>query len=176
MLSHSAPCSDPTLHFFVILLSSTIFAIAAVAQDSFSDTVAITLTSAKATYSASDPVALTITLENRSPRAITINKRMAHPGPDLMIDIEDVLGNKFRWLPSSPPPLLRRKDFTVLGPGQKLAFSISDLEIGLYDKFETDHTYRVKVRYQNTEDGHEFSYAAWTGSVTSNGIMFKWRR
>ena len=165
-----------TLQLFVILISSTIFAIAAVAQDSPSGAVAVTLTSAKAAYSASDPVALTITLENRAPHAITINKRMAHPGPDLMIKIKDVLGNQFRWLPPSPPPVLRRKDFTVLSPGQKHAFAISDLEMGLYDKFETDHTYRVRVRYQNTEDGHAFGYAAWTGSVTSNEIMFEWRR
>ena len=100
---------------------------------------------------------------------------MAHPGPDLMIDIEDVMGDKLRWLPAAPPPVITKDDFVVLNSGQKLVVPISDLEIGLYDKFKQGHQYRVKVRYQNTDDGGKFDYTAWRGSLTSNTIMFEWK-
>ena len=69
---------------------------------------------------------------------------MAHPGPDLMIDIMDSMGNKLRWLAPTPPPIVAKDDFTVLKPGQKLVVPISDLENGLYDKFKVETEYRSR--------------------------------
>jgi hypothetical protein len=158
-----------------MLTAAVLVATPVFAQDSPSDSLSLSLTSDKAHYSSRDPITLTITLENRSLHDITVNKRMAHPGPDLMLDIEDVLGNKLRWLPAAPPPVVTRDDFTVLSAGEKLMVPISDIEIGLFDKFQRDHRYRVKARYQNTEEGRKFNYTAWTGSLTSNTIMFEWK-
>lgn len=153
-----------------VLLATPVFA-----QDSRPDSLSLSLTSDKAHFSGSIPIALTLTLENRSSHDITVNKRMAHPGPELMLDIEDMRGDKLRWLPAAPPPPVTRNDFTVLGSGQKLVLPISGVEIGLYDKLKRDHQYRVKARYQNTEDGGRFNYAAWTGSLMSNTIIFEWK-
>lgn len=146
----------------------------AVAQNSLEDFLALSLTSAKVHYFGGENVTLTITFENRSPHDITLNKRMANPGPDLIVDIEDVMGNRLRWLPAAPPPMITTEDFTVLSAGQKLEMLISVLQIGLFDKLKREQKYRMTVRYQNTETGGKFNYAAWTGSITSNTILFEW--
>ncbi|MGC3974768.1 MAG: hypothetical protein QM771_10345 [Nitrospira sp.] len=117
---------------------------------------------------------LTIILENRSSRDITVNKRMANPGPDLMIDIEDLMGNRLRWLAAAPPPAITREDFTVLRAGQKLEVPISVLQIGLFDKLKRKQMYRMTARYQNSETGSKFDYSAWTGSIISNTLLFEW--
>lgn len=165
-----------TRHFLISMLTAGVLsATSALAQDSPSDSLSLSVRADKTHYSSSDRIALTITLENRSPHDITVNKRMAHPGPDLMIDIEDMTGDKLRWLSAAPPPVVTKDDFVVLSSGQKLVVPVSDLEIGLFDKFKRDHTYRMKARYQNTEDGGKFNYVAWRGSLTSNTIMFEWK-
>ena len=169
-------CSRPTQQLLNSILTAVVLcATSAIAQDSPQDSISISLRSEKAHYSSSDRIALTITLENRSFHDITVNKRLAHPGPDLMIDIEDAMGNHLRWLPAAPPPAGTRNDFTVLNSGQKLVLPLSGVEIGLFDKLQLDHTYRVKARYQNTEDGGKFNYAAWIGTLTSNTVSFEWK-
>ena len=146
-----------------------------VALGSPPDSLALSLSSDKSVYSKGESVKLTIVLENLSLRDLTVNKRMAHPGPDLMIEIMDSMGNKLRWFAPNPPPIVARDDFTVLKPGQKLVVPISDLENGLFDKFKGETEYSVKVRYQNSESGAKFNYAAWTGSLLSNTITFQWK-
>lgn len=158
-----------------ILTAAVLYATPAIAQDSPHDSISISLRSEKAHYSSSDRIALIIILENRSFHDITVNTRMAHPGPDLMIDIEDVMGKQLRWLPAAPPPPVTREDFTVLNSGQKLVLPISGVEIGLFDKLQLDHKYQVKARYQNTDDGGKFNCAAWIGTLTSNTILFEWK-
>ncbi len=171
----SLPSVEQVFPLIVILTAAALFAIPAMAQDSVQDSISLSLRSDKVSYSTSDPIAFTVTLENRSLHDITVNKRMAHPGPDLMIDIEDVMGDKLRWLPAAPPRAVTRNDFTVLTSGQKLVLPISGVEIGLFDKLKRDRTYRVKARYENTEDGGRFNHKAWTGSLTSNTIVFEWK-
>lgn len=149
-------------------------AVSTIALGSPPDSVSLSLTSDKAVYSKGESIKLTIVLENLSLRDVTVNKRMAHPGPDLMTEIVDSMGGKLRWLPAAPPPVVTKADFTVLSSGQKLIVPISDLESGLFDKFKRD-VYRVKVRYQNTDRGATFNYAAWTGSLVSNTITFEWK-
>jgi hypothetical protein len=161
----------------MISLTSVLVSVAAstIALGSPLDSVSLSLSSDKAVYLKGESVKLTIVLENLSFRDVAVNKRMAHPGPDLMIEIEDSMGNKLRWLPAAPPPVITRDDFTVLSSGQKLVMPISGLEIGLFDKFRRENKYWVKVRYQNTENGAKFNYAAWTGSLVSNTITFEWK-
>ena len=139
------------------------------------DSVSLSLSSDKSVYSKGESVKLTVILENLSVHDLTVNKRMAYPGPDLMIDIMDSMGNKLRWLAPAPPPIVTKEDFTVLKPGQRLVVPISDMEDRLYDKFKVETEYRVKVRYQNTESGAKFNHAAWTGSLLSNTITFRWK-
>lgn len=170
---YSDDCRD--FHILILMVVVISFATSAIAQPSSQDSIFLSLASEKVNYIHGESVTLIVTLENGSPHNVTVNKRMAHPGPDLMIEIEDSMGSNLRWLPAAPPPAITRDDFIVLSPGQNLVMPISDLEIGLFDKFQREHKYRVKVRYQNTENGRKFNYAAWTGSLTSNTIMFEWK-
>lgn len=161
----------------MIILTAVLLSVAVstIAVGSPPDSVSLSLTSDKAVYLQGESVKLTIVLENLSLRDVTVNKRMAHPGPDLMIEIVDSMGNKLRWLPAAPPPVVTKADFTVLSSGQKFIVLISDLESGLFDKFKRENEYWVKVRYHNTENGATFNYAAWTGSLVSNTITFEWK-
>ena len=160
----------------MVLLTALLLSIAVstVAFGSPPDSISLSLTSDKAIYFKGESIKLTIMLENRSLRDVTMNKRMAHPGPDLLTEIVDSSGNKLRWLPAAPPPVVTKADFTVLGSGQIITATLSDLERALFDKFKQD-VYRVKVRYQNRDNGATFNYAAWTGSLVSNTITFEWK-
>lgn len=162
----------PTCSTLPLLAALLSIAAVALAQNTLDDSVALSLSSARVSGHDGN-VTLTITFENRSTHDITLNKRMANPGPDLMIDIEDLMGNRLRWLPSAPPPTITREDFTVLRAGQKLKVPISVLQIGLFDKLKRKQKYRMTARYQNSETGSKFNYAAWTGLITSNTILFE---
>lgn len=163
----------PTCSTLPLLAALLSIAAVALAQNTLDDSVALSLTSANVHGLHDENVTLTIIFENRSAHDITLNKRMANPGPDLMIDIEDLMGNRLRWLPAAPPPTITREDFTVLRAGQKLEVPISVLQIGLFDKLKRKQKYRMTARYQNSETGSKFNYAAWTGSITSNTILFE---
>ena len=169
IFSDGPACS--ALAFFAAFLST---AAVALAQNVLPESLAISLSPAQGHERGCENVALTITFENRSSHDVTLNTRMANPGPDLMIDIEDLRGNRLRWLPPAPPPTITRKDFAVLGPGQKLEMPIAVLQIGLFDKLKREQKYRMTARYQNSETGSKFNYAAWTGSITSNTILYEW--
>ena len=155
-------------------MAALLIAAVALAQNSLDDFLTLSLTSAKGHGFLDENLALKVTFENRSAHDIALNKRMANPGPDLMIDIEDLMGNRLRWLPAAPPHTITREDFTVLRAGQKLEVPISVLQIGLFDKLVRKQKYRMIARYQNSETGSRFAYAAWTGSITSNTILIEW--
>ena len=159
---------------FILIVAVLSIAGVGLAQIAVAEPLALCLSSAKVHEPDGENITLTITFENRSAKDIVLNKRMANPGPDLMIDIEDLRGNRVRWIPPATPPRITRKDFTVLSAGQKFEMPISILQIGLADKLKREQKYRMKVRYQNTETGSQFNYAAWTGSITSNTILFEW--
>lgn len=159
---------------FILIVTVLSIAGVGLTQNALAEPLALCLSSAKVHELDGENITLALTIENRSAKDIVLNKRMANPGPDLMIDIEDLRGNRVRWIPPAPPPRITREDFTVLSAGQKLVMPISILQIGLADKLKREQKYRMTARYQNTETGSQFNYAAWTGSITSNTILFEW--
>ncbi len=160
---------DPTTIFVFTTVASAVV----LASSSDSALLGLTVSPEKSFYLKGEPISLTITLENLSINDLVVNRRLSYPGPDLMIEVTDQLGNRLRWLPAAPPPSLGKSDFVVLNPMAKVTVQISDLESDLFDKFTQENQYSLKVRYTNTDDGSRFNYRAWTGSIVSNTIDFR---
>ncbi|MDP9132191.1 MAG: hypothetical protein M3M98_03540 [Nitrospirota bacterium] len=128
----------------------------------------------KTVYTSGDRIALTIRLENMSAQPLTINRRLAYPGPDLTVEITDPRGVRLRWLPPSPPPPVQESDFVQLHPGQQFQVRFPDIGRHLFDKLERAGDYQAKAMYRNTDTGAQWNSSAWTGSLESPVIIFRW--
>ena len=151
---------------FLMLLSTEAMAV--------SPALTLLVSADKAQYESGDKIDLTITLENRSGQPLTINRRLAYPGPDLTIEMNDPTGAGLRWLPPAPPPPVEESDFVQLRHGQQLQVMLPDIGQHLFDKVKRSGDYRVRAMYRNQDGGAQWNRAAWTGAVESNVITFRW--
>lgn len=139
-----------------------------------SPAMTLQLNADKAQYTSTDRIDLTITLENKSEQLLTVNRRLAYPGPDLMIEITDPAGTSLRWLPAAPPRPVEESDFVQLHPGAHVQLTMPDIGRHLFEKFKRVGEYRARARYRNEDSGGRWHHAAWTGAVESQVITFRW--
>ena len=156
------------------ILVSFVLLVATTAAFGASDSLSLSLFIDRALSASREAVDLTLVLHNTSTQALIINRRLAYPGPDLMLEIMDPQGVRLRWLPPAPPPSLTRSDFVRLDPGEEFHLKLPDIGRQLFDKLEEGSEYRVRAVYRNDEPGSQWHYAAWTGSLESRPITFRW--
>lgn len=128
----------------------------------------------KAQYKSGDRIDLTVTFENKSEQLLTINRRLAYPGPHLKVEITGPAGRGLRWLTPAPPPPVQESDLVQLPPGQHLRVTLPDIGRHLFDKFDRPGDYRMRAMYLNQDNGGQWNRAAWTGAVESNVITVRW--
>jgi hypothetical protein len=139
-----------------------------------SQPVTLTIATDKYSYLQREPVNVAVALANTSGESLVINKRMAYPGPDLVIEITDPKGALLRWHPPAPPSPVISSDFVRLEPGQEFQVRLSDIARHLFDPFRLAGEYRVRAVYENREAGTQWHHAAWTGTVQSPAITIRW--
>lgn len=160
------------MRFFVVALLMLLTTDAAIATTPAGLT--LSLTTDKPLYRSGDRIDLSIMLENRSGEPMTINRRLAYPGPDLTVEITDPSGMRLRWLPPAPPPPVLESDFVRLGPGQRFEVTLQDISRHLFDKLERTGEYRATATYRNQDGGSQWNHVAWTGSIESRVVTFQW--
>jgi hypothetical protein len=156
------------------VLVSFVLLLAATAALGVSDSLTLSLFIDRAVSTSREAVDLTLVLHNTSTQALIINRRLAYPGPDLMLEIVDAQGVRLRWLPPAAPPPFTRSDFVRLDPGEEFHLKLPDVGRHLFDKFEPGRDYQVRAIYRNEESGSQWHYAAWIGSLESRPITFRW--
>ncbi len=159
------------IRFLVLSLGMLLMTSGALAN---SPAVTISLVADRASYGIGDRIELTMTLVNTSGHPLMINRRLAYPGPDLIVEIRNAQGTSLRWLPPQPPPPLEQADFVELHANQQVTLTIPDIGRHLFDKFTQGEDYRVRAKYHNQDSGSQWGYAAWTGTVESGAITFRW--
>lgn len=121
---------------------------------------------------AGKPVAVVLVLTNTGRRAIWVNTNLA-----LAQIVFQVRGPRVDIRPTGVPervPAPQRGDFLRIKPGASHRIALADLATGRYRyRLAADGAYVVRVTYTNRHDGSSVGVSAWTGSVTSKGLLVR---
>ncbi len=132
----------------------------------------IRLETPKQTYSAGEPIIVTLVLKNQSNSPVTVNKRMGinpknmAPGSwEVKFDVKFPPGERLITATLINRGEPTKNDFLELRPGQEIRknYTMSD-----FYWMELAGEYKVKATYYNSADGSKFGLSAWIGQIESN--------
>ncbi len=126
----------------------------------------------KSVYKAQDPIKATLKISNISNERIVVKKRFApnhqfleESFRDVAFLITDSLENQLPFNGYSQVPMLREDHFIVLGPGESIEHSYSDIRV--YYDISIPGQYKIQAVYENQSDSNN-NWVAWKGMLESN--------